>query len=303
MAITISMMKNKPGFSQRHPFVFGFVLIVTAVVLFTGAMAVFLWWRSGQLTFGQERIGVVHVQGTISSARKINSWIDRLHRDESIKGLVVRINSPGGVVAPSQEIHAALKAVVPDKPVVVSMGSVAASGGYYIACAADRIVANPGTITGSIGVKAQLASFHQLMDKVGIKDQTVTSGDLKDAGSPTHPLTPKEKSYFQDLVDDLFDQFLKAVTQGRGLEPEKVSSIADGRAFTGRQAKELGLVDILGGMDRAVEEVQRMAGIRERVALVEGPKEDWSLWSMIFGRVREAGISLWQDDAWQFRYE
>ena len=297
------MMKNKPGFSQRHPFVFGFILILAAVVLVTGAMAVFLWWRSGQLAFGQERIGVVHVQGTIASSRKITNWIDRLHRDKSVKGVIVRINSPGGVVAPAQEIHAALKKVGSDKPVVVSMGSVAASGGYYIACAADRIVANPGSITGSIGVKAKLASFQELMGKVGISDQTVTSGELKDAGSPTHPLTPKEKEYFQSLVDDLFNQFLNAVIQGRGMDPEQARSIADGRAFTGSQAKELGLVDIMGGMDRAVEEVQNMAGIRERMSLVEGPKEEWSLWSLIFGQARDPGISLWSDSDWQFRYE
>ncbi len=297
------MMKNKPGFSQRHPFVFGFILIIAAVVLITGAMAVFHWWRSGQLAFGQERIGVVHVQGTITSARKVTAWIDRLHRDESVRGLIVRINSPGGVVAPAQEIHAALEKVAPDKPVVASMGSVAASGGYYIACGADRIVANPGTITGSIGVKAKLASFQELMDKVGISDQTVASGELKDAGSPSHPLTPKERAYFQNLVDDLYDQFVKAVALGRGLDVDQVRSLADGRAYTGLQAKGLGLVDILGGMDRAVDEVRSMAGIRDRVALVEGPKEEWSLWSFVFGQSREPDISLWSGQDWQFRYE
>ncbi|HMB30485.1 MAG TPA: signal peptide peptidase SppA [Desulfohalobiaceae bacterium] len=275
---------NKLKFSQKHPFLFGLFLIFTVVVLIIVAMAVFTFWiGSDGLSFGRQKLGVVTVKGTISKSNRINAWIEKLARDDDIHGVIVRVNSPGGGVAPSQEIYAAIARLAKKKPVVVSMGSVAASGGYYIACAADKIVANPGTITGSIGVKAQLVNLKKLMQKLGIQDETLTSGPYKDTGSPSHPLSPKEKAYMQNLIDDLYEQFVQDVAKGRHLEIKHVRKLADGRAYTGRQAKEYGLVDQLGGMNQAVELVRSLAGLKGPITLVKGPEEKFSLLSFLLG--------------------
>lgn len=281
------------------------MLIVTAVVLIVVAMAVFTFWArsDGFSSFGRVKVGVVKVQGIITESERINAWIQKLARDTDIRGVIVRINSPGGGVAPSQEIYSELRRLARKKPVVASMGSVAASGGYYIACAAESIVANPGTITGSIGVKAQLADFRQLMDKIGIQDETITSGPYKDAGSPTHPLTPEEKAYFQALVDDLYEQFVHDVAEGREMDVEQVRKYADGRAYTGRQAKEFELVDYLGGMSQAIERIQTLAKITKPIALVKGPEKEFSLLSFLLG-IREKMVL--KNDVfgphWVFRY-
>ncbi len=271
-------------FSQKHPFLFGLLLIFTAVVLIIVAMAVFTFWvGSDGFHFGRQKLGVVNVKGAISKSSRINAWIDKLAQDEDIHGVIVRINSPGGGVAPSQEIYSAIDRLTEKKPVVVSMGSVAASGGYYIACAADKIVANPGTITGSIGVKAQLVNLNNLMQKLGIQDETLTSGPYKDAGSPTHSLSPKEKAYLQNLVDDLYNQFVQDVAKGRQMDVDQVRELADGRAYTGRQAKDHGLVDQLGGMNQAVELVRSLSGVEGPVSFVKGPEEKFSLLSFLLG--------------------
>ncbi|MDZ7760571.1 MAG: signal peptide peptidase SppA [Desulfovermiculus sp.] len=270
-------------FSQRHPLLFGLFLVFAAVVLTFGAMAFFSALRSGDIGWFASKVGIVHIQGTILDSRPTTDWIHRLDEDESVQAILLRIDSPGGVVAPSQEIYAAIRRLAQNKPVIASMGAVAASGGYYIACAADQIVANPGTITGSIGVKAQLMSIEDLLQRLGIKDRTVTSGRLKDAGSPTQAMSQEERAYFQKLVDDLHEQFVLAVAQGRNMQVEKVRELADGRAYTGQQAKKSGLVDSLGGMQSALDRLRDMAGITGRVTYVEGPEEPFSLLSWILG--------------------
>lgn len=264
---------------------FGLTLVCVAVALTFGAMAFFSALRSGDIGWFASKVGIVHVQGTIVDSRRTTEWIQRLAEDEAVQGVLVRIDSPGGVVAPSQEIYSAVRSLAQKKPVVASMGAVAASGGYYIACGADRIVANPGSITGSIGVKAQMLSFQGLMQKVGIQDQTVVSGELKDAGSPTHALSEKERTYYQELVDDLHKQFVLAVAQGRKMELDEVRELADGRAYTGQQAKKVGLVDVLGGRQDAIDLLSEMAGIEGTVHRVEGPEEPSSLLSWILGLV------------------
>ncbi|MBS3779110.1 MAG: signal peptide peptidase SppA [Desulfovermiculus sp.] len=270
-------------FSQRHPLLFGLFLVFVAVVLTFGAMAFFSALRSGNIGWFATQVGIVRIQGTIIDSRRTTDWIHRLAEDESIQAVLLRIDSPGGVVAPAQEIYEAVRGLAQKKPVVASMGAVAASGGYYIACAADRIVANPGTITGSIGVKAQLMSFEDLLQRLGITDRTVTSGRLKDAGSPTQSMSQEEQAYFQELVDDLHEQFVLAVAQGRNMEVERVQKLADGRAYTGRQAKKSGLVDSLGGMQLAMDQLRDMAGITGRITYEEGPEEPFRLLSWILG--------------------
>ena len=270
-------------FSQRHPFLFGMSLVCVAVALTFGAMAFFTALRSGEISWFATKVGVVHVRGTIVESKRTTQWIQRLAEDDAVQGVMLRIDSPGGVVAPSQEIYAAVRRLTQRKPVVASMGAVAASGGYYIACGADRIVANPGSITGSIGVKAQMLSFHGLMHKLGIQDQTVVSGKLKDAGSPTHALSDRERAYFQGMVDDLHEQFVLAVAQGRNMDVDQVRELADGRAYTGQQAKKAGLVDALGGRQVAMEQLRDMAAIEGTIHRVEGPEEPSSLLSWILG--------------------
>jgi len=272
-------MPNSVTFSQRHPFLFGLLLLIAAVVLFLGTTAVFRFMPDMGLFPEGPKLGVVRVQGTIQSPGEIVDWVEELERDGSVEGVLVRINSPGGLVAPSQEIHAAVARV--DKPVVVSMGQAAASGGYYVACGADRIVANPGTITGSIGVKANVPNVRELMDSLGIRQQTIVSGKFKDAGSPSKPLTEKEREYFQNLVDDLFRQFVEAVAEGRDMETEKVRELADGRAFTGSQAKRKGLVDVLGGRRKAESVLKQMCGISGAVSYKEGPEQKRSMLALL----------------------
>ncbi len=272
-------------FSQRHPFFFGMGLILMAVVLFFGAMAFFYFIKPHIRLpfFSKPYLGIVKVSGTITSSQDIVKWIDQLKKDPDIKGVLIRINSPGGIVAPSQEIYEAVKKLSKIKPTVVSMGSLAASGAYYISCGARVIVANPGTITGSIGVLASLKSIEELMKKIGVEDETITSGKLKAAGSPFKKLTPEERRYFQDLVDNLFHQFVKAVADGRHLSVKKVLSLADGRAYTGQEAKQLGLVDKLGNIDDAIEVLKKMCHIQGEVKFKQGPAQKTSLLKRIMG--------------------
>lgn len=275
-------MKSKAGFSQKHPLLFGFFLIITAVVLLLGAMAFFKFWLGGQTqAWGKTEMGVVQVEGMLTESRDLVNWIQKLEKDPDIKGVILRINSPGGLIAPAQEVHQAVQTLGQKKPVVASMSSMAASGGYYVACAAESVVANPGSITGSIGVKAQVPNFKELMHKLGIKQETIVSGELKDAGSPTSKMTPKERAYFQQIVDELSRQFIQVVAQSRDLDLQEVEELADGRAFTGTQALEEGLVDELGGMQQALRILREKAQVRGPVHLRQGPEEKKGLLSWI----------------------
>lgn len=228
----------------------GFLLALLAGVLVTLA-AVSFWRGDGALAVG-ERVGVVELRGFIFDARPTVDALRDLARDAEVKAVVLRVDSPGGVIAPSQEIHDEVRRTAEKKPVVVSMGALAASGGYYVSAPATRIVANPGTATGSIGVIAQFKDFHVLFDKLGLRSEVVKSGPFKDSGSPFREMTPEERAVFQGLIDDLFDQFVTAVAEGRGMDEEAVRSLADGRVYSGRQALDLGLVDELGGFWDAV---------------------------------------------------
>ncbi|MBE9536216.1 MAG: signal peptide peptidase SppA [Proteobacteria bacterium] len=206
-------------------------------------------------------VAVIEVNGVIVSSKEIVNNIVAAKRNDNIKGVVVRINSPGGGVAPSQEIYGELKKLGKKKPVVASMSSVAASGGYYVAAAAKKIVANPGTLTGSIGVIMEFSNIEGLLEKVGLKSFVVKSGKYKDVGSPNRPMTDKEKEYIQQLVDSVHLQFVTAVADGRSIDVASVKKIADGRILTGEQALELGLVDKLGSLNDSISLVAEMAGI------------------------------------------
>ncbi|GAB4279493.1 MAG: signal peptide peptidase SppA [Deferrisomatales bacterium] len=242
------------------------ILLAVAVGFALALVAVSLWRADEGLPIG-ERIGVVELQGFIADAGPTVEALRDFQDDEGIRAVVLRVESPGGVVAPAQEIHDAVRRVAEAKPVVASMGAVAASGGYYVSAPCTRIVANPGTATGSIGVILQFQQVHLLFDKLGLRTQVVKSGPFKDAGSPFREMTDPERRVFQDLIDDLFDQFVDAVVRGRHLDREAVLALADGRVYSGRQAQELGLVDELGGFWDAVALAQQLGGLEGKPRL------------------------------------
>jgi len=238
-------------------------LFFLLVVLVSGA-----WRGSSDLVAVGEKIGIIEVFGPIEDSRIL---IDQLHdfRDNgSIKAIILRIDSPGGGVGPSQEIHTEVKKLTRKKPVIVSMGSVAASGGYYIAAPAKRIFANPGTITGSIGVIMSFANYQELMDNVGIKNRVVKSGQFKDTGSATRPFTSAEEELIQSLIDDVYAQFVEAVSSGRKMTYEQVARLSDGRIYSGRQAKTVGLVDDLGNLQDAIAYTAELTGMGDDPSLV-----------------------------------
>jgi protease-4 len=223
----------------------------------------------GEVSLGGNRVALVEVQGVILSADEVVRELEEHLEDPSIRAVVVRVESPGGVVGPSQEIHDAVARVrAKGKPVVVSMGAIAASGGYYLAAPADHIVASPGTLTGSIGVLMQLAEIEGLLKKVGVNLEVIKAGRHKDVGNFARAMTPEERAILQGLLDDMYDQFVTAVAEGRRLDRATVLALADGRIYTGRRAKELGLVDSLGGLEDAVRTAGRLAGIAGKPQLV-----------------------------------
>lgn len=244
---------------------------------------------------GGAKIGVVVLEGVISSdlSERTVKQLTRHRDDPAIKAIVVRIDSPGGGVASSQEVHEELKRIrAAGKPVVASLGSVAASGGYYVACVAERIFANAGTLTGSIGVIVQLADAEELLRKVGVVSTAITSGPFKDSGNPTRALRPEERQVFQALVDDVYQQFVEAVSQGRHMPVPEVRQVADGRIYTGRQAKELRLVDELGTFHDAIAYAASTVGITGKPQLVQEGKE--RLWWLKFVLERSAVLSMFR---------
>lgn len=245
-------------------------------LLFSSLFFVVTYWlvsrgEEGSRWDSKDKIALIRIEGVIVDSKIIVEELHRYAEDESIKAILLRIDSPGGAVAPSQEIYDEVLRVREEagKKVVTSMGTVAASGGYYIASATDVIFANPGTLTGSIGVIMELTNFQGLFEKVGLKSVTVKSGKNKDVGSPFREMKKEERALLQEVLDDVHSQFIEAVSQGRSLEIEAVRSLADGRIFTGRQAKKVGLVDELGSLDAAVKMTAELVGIEGEPRLVE----------------------------------
>lgn len=249
---------------KKNPLVMA-LLIVGAIFLFFVVLALILSRDTGRgARFAlSDKVGVVEMTGVITSAKEILEDLRDFREDSAIKAVVLRIDSPGGSVAPSQEIYEAVKKTAEIKPVVVSMGSVAASGGYYIAVGGQQIVANPGTMTGSIGVLMEFANYEELLKKIGWQNIVVKSGRFKDIGSPNRPMSDADRQLLQAMIDDVQSQFINAVAQGRHLSVEKVKEVADGRIMTGQQALAVGLVDKLGGLETAIELAAELAGITD----------------------------------------
>lgn len=252
-----------------------FFLLGAAFFFFLGSFFSLVGKNSSEPNNGN--VAVVEVLGGIFDAKPVTEMLQDLKKDDDAKAVVLRVDSPGGSVSASQEIFDAVKSLKEKKPVVVSMGTVAASGGYYIAAPANKIVANAGTITGSIGVRMEILNVEDLMQWARLKPQTLKSGALKDVGSPTRPMTPEEKAYLQSLLVAMHMQFKKAVAESRGLSLETVDALADGRVFTGEEAKENKLVDELGSLERAVKIAADLAGVKGEPEpyYPEKKKGDW----------------------------
>ena len=248
-----------------------------------------------------DRIALIRVEGVILDSQTTIEDLKRFSENPSVKAIVIRIDSPGGGVVPSQEIYDAVKRVRSknNKAVIASMGSVAASGGYYIAAATDRIVANPGTLTGSIGVIMETANVEGLFQKIGVEGVVIKSGKYKDVGSPLRKMSADERGLLQAVMDDVHKQFIEAVAEGRSLEIRAAQALADGRIFTGRQAKEAKLVDELGDLEDAIQLAAEVVGIEGEPKVVE-PRRRFSLreildskLSMLFPKFdMQPGVSL-----------
>lgn len=250
-----------------------------------------------------EKIAVIDINGAISKSDKVIELIHRYRDNGSIKAIVVRIDSPGGSVAPVQEIYSELKKL--EKPVVASLGGTAASGGYYIACAADEIFANPGTLTGSIGVIMQFVKMKGLYDKVGIDQQTVKSGRFKDTGSPIRNLTPEERELLQQTIDDVHHQFVDAIFDERKdrLTRDEVQALADGRIFSGNQALEYKLVDKLGNLPDAITHAAELGGIVGKPKIMRVKREPTILERLIGVAGKHTLENLVDSSGVLFRYE
>lgn len=258
-----------------------FFLIIFAVIALLSLILTF----SQKVPLG-EKVALIRVTGVIIDSTSVIDEIREYSEDSSIKAIVLRVDSPGGAVAPSQEIHEEIIKAKLNKKVIVSMGTVAASGGYYISAPADKIVANAGTLTGSIGVIMELPNFEGLMKKIGVETQVVKSGKHKDIASVFRSLKPEEKEILQAVLDDVHNQFITAVSDGRGKSFEEIKEIADGRVFTGRMAKEIGLVDELGNLQDAIMLAGKLTGIKGEPRVVT-KKEEFSVFNLLKGQLPE----------------
>jgi len=256
------------------------ILIAAGVVVFIGLLFIGCVFIVKALLSDGERqfvekpgIGLVEVKGMILDSRETVRQLRHFLKKDDIKAVVLRVDSPGGVVAPSQEIYEEVKKFAAKKKIVVSMGSLAASGGYYISAPASMIYANPGTITASIGVIIKLSNIEQLMDKIGIKSTVIKTGKFKDSGSPLRELTAEDRAMFQSVIDSTHNQFIKAVASGRKLPEDEVRRIADGRVLSGEQALALKLVDRLGTFQDAIDEAGKLAGIKGEPEVILPPRK------------------------------
>lgn len=271
--------------SRRRTLALALGAIVGVLLLVVMTLWVLLATLEGTGLPGGQKLAIVELEGLILESEPLVRELQEHQDNPSVRAMVLRINSPGGVVGPTQEIYAAVKRFrKAGKPVVASLGSVAASGGYYVATAADRIYANPGTLTGSIGVVMQMANVEGLLKKVGVEYVVVKSGRYKDIGNFARAMSPEERKILQALLDDVYNQFVDAVAQGRELDRQAVLGFADGRVVSGQAAKEIGMVDALGGLEDAIEGAAQLAGLPKRPKLIL-PRRRFSLWSLLLNQM------------------
>lgn len=249
-----------------------------------------------------KKVGIVKINGPILTSDSVVSQLEKLNNRKDISAIVMRIDSPGGLVAPTQEIYEKVKSLRGVKPIIASMGSVAASGGYYIALGADTLIANPGTIVGSIGVIMNYPIATELLGKVGIKFETVKSGGLKDVGSYSREVTEADRRHLNDMVTNIHNQFIDAVNNNRSIEKSELIKLADGRVFTGSQSKDLGLVDLLGTFEDAVSLAGTLGKIKGVPKTIQIDKKNSSLIDMFTSNIEQA-TSSWFDELPAYRWK
>jgi len=270
----------------------GCLVTFLVVLFFVGLSGVVLaLLGKGSLFASRERVGVVEIKGVLTDSRTIIKQLDRYRDDASIKAIVLRINSPGGAVGPAQEILREVEKIRPKKKIVASLGTVAASGGYYIASGADLIIANRGTATGSIGVIMQFTNVEGLTKKIGLDFFNLKAGRYKDVGSPFRPMSPEDKAYLQDLIDNIYQQFLSDVSRNRKIPLAKLKILAEGKVYTGEEAKQIGLVDDFGNLPDAIDKAGRLGGIKGKVEAAYPEKEGFSLLRLLLGQDTEDTLS------------
>lgn len=262
----------KPSFFTRHP------ILAVLLLLFVLGLAFGLGKSAGSgagpdMVADEPSLALVAIKGPILDVTKELEWVDKIALEDNIRGVVLRVDSPGGGAAASQELYSALKRLAKSKPIVVSMGSTAASGGLMVSMAGEHIFANASTVTGSIGVRMDIPQVQKLMETIGIGKETLTTAPYKDAGSPLRPLTEKERAYLDAVLKDMHNQFVGIVAEGRKMTQEQAAALADGRIFTGREAMERGLVDEIGGMREAIDWLSEKTGVDRSRELVEKPEE------------------------------
>ncbi len=270
----------------------GCLVTLLVVLFFVGLSGVVLaLLGKGNLFASRERVGVVEIKGVLTDSRTIIKQLDRYRDDSSIKAIVLRINSPGGAVGPAQEILREVEKIREKKKIVASLGTVAASGGYYIACGADLIMANRGTATGSIGVIMQFSNVEGLTKKLGLDFFNLKAGRYKDVGSPFRPMSPEDKAYLQVLIDNIYQQFLNDVARNRKIPLVKLRTLAEGKVYTGEEAKQIGLVDDFGNLPDAIDKAGRLGGIKGKVVATYPEKEGFSLLRLLLGQDTEDTLS------------
>jgi len=278
---------------------------LTLVFVLTIALAVLFWLVSPEIRImaRPNRIGVIEVKGVIDDVQKTLKDVVKFRKDPNVKAIVLRVESPGGAVGPSQELYRELKRTRDTKPVIASLGAVAASGGYYIASATSRIYASPGTVTGSIGVIVYYPNLQGLFEKIGYRMTAIKTGQFKDLGNPDREMTAQEKTLLQTTLDEVHRQFIQDVAQGRNLAPEKISGIADGRILTGASAKSLGLVDELGNFEDALGAAAVMGKIEGEPKLIYAKKEKFSLLEFLLGSELSSQIRSYSSSFSYVRYQ
>jgi len=283
-----STTQNKPQRSFLRSFLrFSAGLLALLVLVAVGSALLPDRWKSPS-----GEIALVRIQGMLMDSQNIVHQLSDYRHNPGVRGIVLRIDSPGGAVAPAQEIYNEIMKLRADhKTVYVSMGTVAASGGYYIASAADYLLANPGTLTGSIAALMAFSNIEELSNKIGLKPVIIKSGKYKDVGSPLRAMKPEEQKLLQNVVNDVHQQFVQAVAKGRGLSVSEVNEIADGRIMTGQQALKLKLIDELGGLEKTIELLAKKIGVEGRPKVIEEKEKtpffDWLLQSSLSSRLAE----------------
>lgn len=281
----------RPPFRKRHPGIFWSCLGLLCVL---GIWYGYLMWEDDPEDV--ESIALVDVQGAILDAAPTLEWIRKIEQSKLVKGIMVRVNSPGGGAAASQEIYAALARVGKRLPIVVSMGATAASGGLMISMAGQRIFANPSTVTGSIGVRMDIPQLQGLMDKIGVGQETLVTAPYKDAASYLHPLTPRDRAYLESVLENMHSQFVDIVAAGRHMPREKAAELASGKIFTGQEAKSLGLVDELGGWDEAHAWLAQKAGVPQDRPMLKKISPQMSLLKLALSMIHGVDLLLGNPD-------